>query len=364
MAGWLVLWAVAKGVDHLVRENQKRTAAIAASSEFRVAMLGGRRVGKTSALAGMYQRFQEVVDLGNLELGIDETETWTRQEIQSRLDQLESAAADADDPGVDGDGVVRRFLFYISEKNAEKLRHSKIAVQFYDHPGTFLDGAGSGHELDKDNLQVLNANLLRSDAVLIGIDTPYLMECNGSYHQDRNRPREVAQLLKDLYMRKAGSHLLLLVPLRCERYMQTAEDRSALQQAVRAGYSDLLELCASGPLANRVRVVTAPVETTGSLFFSHFDHDRRWRVPAARFSRNAGAVYSPRNSDQPLRHLLHHAVNRLAAARNSTFWGPFDDTSNLRNAVTRFAEGIKQDEGFEVIQDGGWRNGPRAKACA
>jgi len=315
-------------------------------------MIGGRRSGKTSALAAMASQFPKIAGSANLILEMDEAETFTASKLQQRLDGLRTLAAD--DPneryGVDGDGVEHRFLFFLTDGNA-KEGEGRFHLQFQDYPGAWFDSPTPDSDQDPEEYERVEEFVRESHAVVVAIDTPYLVEHNGVYNEARNRVTRVVRLLKPVYGDRAGKHLIILVPLRCERYMQTAGDRLDLLQRVQSSYQPLIEMCRNLPKAT-VRVVATPVKTAGCIMFSHFEHDTRMPyLPVAHFER-VGRRFHPQYTDQPLRHLLRFAVSRVKVARDMGFFGIWDNTSGLSEAIAAFSAGTRTTDGFGVLLDG------------
>ena len=66
------------------------------------------------------------------------------------------------------------------------------------------------------------------------------------------------------------------------------------------------------------------------------------------------AVYSPQDSEQPLRYLLRFLLKCYYDERSKGFWVPllrrlFDTDKYLKEAVNIFAKDCKVTDGFEII---------------
>jgi hypothetical protein len=200
--------------------------------------------------------------------------------------------------GIEGTGEIREYQVTIGRRNGRQM----LAIRFTDYPGKYLMGASSN-----EDGRVQRA-LTRSDVIMVAIDTPALMEQDGRYHNLVNMPRVVMDQLKSILAANA-SRLIVLVPLKCERYLGTHEDARRLTSAVTESYATLLSYIAAGALHSRVGCVLAPAQTIGSVVFNAITDTCDGPVFHFRAA-GANASYQPVDTDQPLRYALRFIVSK------------------------------------------------------
>ncbi|MFW5681806.1 MAG: hypothetical protein ACOC1G_02260, partial [Phycisphaeraceae bacterium] len=161
--------------------------------------------------------------------------------------------------------------------------------------------------------------------MLIPVDAPPLLEGGepgqlGPWHERMNRPTQITDHFKRAYQSLDSPRLVMFTPTKCETYMRTEAGREALITAVRRGYPRLFDLFASEGLRDKVAVVIAPVQTVGAVVFSRIEE--REGQPHFCFRKlSKDAVYSPADSEQPLRYLLRFL---LRVHRDDRRWRYFD----------------------------------------
>jgi len=187
-----------------------------------------------------------------------------------------------------------------------------------------------------------------SVAVLIPIETPALMEKGGKYHEEFNQPTQLNDLFKTLYKDLDSPRLVILVPVKCEKYMQNPPD---LFRKVREEYQKMLNQFASEKLLPKVAVVITPVQTVGSVVFSRVEEIDNQPIFYYRKGQPSDP-YQPKNTEVPLRYLLRFLLKlHLDKRRASIFTRILDSfgrNAELRNAVSRFAQ-PRPDEA-EIVQ--------------
>jgi hypothetical protein len=262
-----------------------------------VTVVGPRGVGKTSLLAALYDQFQAVIGQTNLALSAVGT---TKGLLQRYRDQLAVFAMGRRDPGLEGTrGVEEHFI----ELGTKKAKNLQVLLSFTDINGELL--GGNAASLGPAVMEKFDTALQRSAVIFVAIDTPALMERDGALHDVINKPKAVADFIRDAARNKPDL-LVVLVPLKCEKYMDNPTTANDLGRRVSAAYNELVRQLAALP-GTRCGVVLTPVQTVGSMVFSRFegaDNEERFRP------RQPGVgTYAPRDTDQPLRWMLSFIAN-------------------------------------------------------
>lgn len=216
-------------------------------------------------------------------------------------------------------------------------------LSFTDIPGEAL----TAH--DSPAAAKLRESIDRSAVLFIAIDSPALMERNGEFNEEVNKPALVAEFVRDAAA-KMDNLLVILVPLKCEKYAAQPDGMRQLKAKVTDSYFGLVSQL-SGLESASCGVVLTPVQTVGSMIFSRFDPDG---LELFRLSR-LGATYSPQDTDQPLRWMLRFVVNgyqhRNKRATEHVIDWFFGHDIRFAAAIKAFGAGCKQDAdaGFDVL---------------
>jgi hypothetical protein len=322
-----------------------RAAALRARGDLRtfdVTMLGSVGTGKTTLLASVYDRFDEVIGSTDLAVIPDHFTSVTLDRYVTTLRGMPRTVEVK--YGLPGTGDIREYRLGVGRKGKASL----LTLRFTDYPGKYL----LSEEVNSEKEAVLRA-LTRADVILVAIDAPALMERNGRFHDLVNRPRLIRDQIKTMLM-EDEARLIILVPLKCERYVGTPDDARRLTERVLENYEPLLNFIRSGDVRSRVGCVLAPAQTVGSVVFSSVSEQTPGQPVFHYHSRTANAKYKPVDTDQALRYALRFIVNKYRIDRRGIFpriWQVvFGTDAALVAAVDQFTAGCKDDGSFQVVQ--------------
>lgn len=266
----------------------------------KVTMLGARGVGKTSVLTSMYNNMNTAVNDTRLHIVGD---TGTNEKLAKKTTELKNMffsnndICDAVQSGIAGDSKTSKFFFDFG-LNVENIN---MAMEIQDYPGEYV----------KNQPDVVKKYISESQAVIIAIDTPHLMECDGRYNEGKNFPSLITSFFKETLEDSEDEKLIMLVPLKCEKYYHEHRIEEVTQE-VRKTYRDLIRYLKS---KDRYACVIAPIQTLGQIVFDGFQ-ETDGQVDEIIIDGNPvpekvnyrylrpGAVYSPVHCEQPLYYLL------------------------------------------------------------
>lgn len=291
--------------------NRKRIPTI------KVCMMGGKGAGKSSVLASLYANSSDT--LANTKLYMHPTDSTTAL-LGNKLEELKSvfkyAAQQEEVPaGIAGDYEVNIYSFVFGIKESE----TKINIEFRDFPGETIQ-----------NDPELVANFIKeSNAVLIAVDTPHLIEENGHFCETRNRCRTITDFIKRNLAESESMHkLFILVPLKCEKYYHEGRMKEVCNR-IKEVYADLITILRDG-YKTEIACAITPILTLGDVIFKEFAKSADGSVLVNKIGKsdvlptsviyhykNSMAKYSPLYCEQPLYYLLSYVSKEYQLSLNS-----------------------------------------------
>jgi hypothetical protein len=273
-----------------------------------ITMLGPTGVGKTSLLAAMYRVFAHTTGATKLELTPQGATTSSLREAIAELERLSRQVVVRS--GVEATGItdIKDYEFGVGLKN----KAPRFTLRFTDYGGEKLTEDGGALK------QTIYDRLAASPVIILAVDAPALMYDGGRYHNEVNLPEDMYEVVKQIMQRDDRHRLLLLVPLKCERYMETTQGAQELAGQVQEGYKSLLAHVSHRDVRHRVATVVIPVQTTGTIWFSSATDGPGG--PAFQFrSKVLNAPFNPVDAEQPLRYSLRFAINVYRHERRGAF---------------------------------------------
>ena len=236
---------------------------------------------------------------------------------------------------------------------------STMPVRFYDFPGGYIER--SANDSDYDEIVKI---VKQSAAIIIAVDTPYLMEPE---HERGKYIRQACTRDIELVIKSAlgesdnQDRLILLVPIKCEKYMKDYDSRQALKQAVKYAFSDTVNM-GKDTYKGRIAIAIVPINTIGNVKFSRFKTEGE-RVTEQVFMKLRGRKFSPQYTDQPLRFAMSFLFEQFKKQqeRSKSFFGKildwvcvwdweFFSPDNMVDIEKFVRQGIKlTDDRFEII---------------
>ena len=188
-----------------------------------------------------------------------------------------------------------------------------MGLELQDYPGEYV----------KSQPEVVKQYISDSQAIIIAIDTPHMMECDGRYNEGKNFPSLITEFFKEALADSADEKLIMLVPLKCEKYFHEHRIEEVTQE-VRKTYRELLRFLKN---KNQYACVITPIQTLGQIVFDGFQETDGQvdeilidgnPVPARVKYRYLcpGAAYSPVYCEQPLYYLLSFISKQYMRMKN------------------------------------------------
>lgn len=230
-------------------------------AEVDVVMLGGKRVGKSTILAGVMETLGLQGSLSAHFICDDKTDyaAYSKFSIKEKYKALRNMLESHSSRTMFmtrglGDSKIQKYN--ISLRLSNKPGH--LMVDFYDVPGEFCNPKNV--EFKSEMLPLIE----NSDVFIIAIDTPYLMECSTGVNNAHNRISDLEVALQNIIVKDSTDlKLVLLVPLKCERWVESGEIEKVIDK-VKQAYSTLLNILSAYPSTS---VSILPVSTIGGIKF-------------------------------------------------------------------------------------------------
>lgn len=257
----------------------------------RICMLGPRAVGKTTVLTSVFADTQD--DLAGTGLFFRYKPGSESAKLGNYKHLLQMCIEKGKSNELPATGDISQFDFEVGYSSQVKTN-----VLVKDYPGEYVT--------DEPKQHFVTEFLSESHVVLIAIDTPYLMEDDGKYNSEKNKPETVTSFVKN-NPNSFANKLILLVPLKCERY---AHDKriDEVSKRVKEVYSELITFCKE----NNVACVVAPIHTLGGIEFDTMKNNDDLAgismIPQYRMYAT-DPKYKPRFCVQPMYYLMLYAAS-------------------------------------------------------
>lgn len=335
--------------------------------KMRVCMMGARGVGKTSVLTSMFKNLNGVNSNTNLQLttlndsengGQDSTTTLINERYNELVEMFHSSSeiGDVTNSGIAGSFEVHTFNFQFGVKG----KSTRIDLEIKDFPGEYIFSEP----------EEVSQFISESNAIIVAVDTPHLMECNGSYNEGKNCVKVITDFFTKCFSDLKDDKLVMFVPLKCEKYYNNGTINEVLA-AVENAYAELISLFKSQNLKDKITCVVTPILTVGEVEFDRFATNEDGSIKVLQ---NAGipvkaiykfskknAAYAPKYCEQPLCYLLSFVAKLYARAQQSsgkTFFEKlsaifklFPDDPTLLMEINKFSRRrIKDSDGYKVLQ--------------
>jgi len=180
-----------------------------------------------------------------------------------------------------------------------------LDFRIHDCPGSWLGISQS----TQNGLISLIETAQRSSVIIVTINAAQLMESDSVSPEGMLASNISFVLDKAFENDDDREHLILLVPTKCETYMQDAEERDRLLERVEEVFSATIRLAESPAYKGRLAVVYLPVQTVGNVRFQQILNP--WEEV---YIKDTKRPFSPKNVDQLTFWLLKFLLRQYVRA--------------------------------------------------
>lgn len=261
----------------------------------KILMLGGRRCGKTSALASMF--YQMTTGPANRFFTINDKTIYKKNVISPRTGDKESQ----DDLGkkietlqgffgepeygtfdkrsgiflVDSDPTNNiwnyKLRFQDPNEGTDIFNRHHFDIDFVDIPGEFCRRFTPHSEyvkaggMSENEIQKYMEQLVAScDIAMVVIDTPYLMEAEEGIRNAVNCIQYLKGFLSHMTSDKAK--MVMFVPIKCEKWIKDGKIEDIYKKLIESYNAIITDL--SQPRYSNLNICIAPIQTAGNILFA------------------------------------------------------------------------------------------------
>lgn len=242
----------------------------------KVLMMGGRRCGKTSVLASLFEQMKNgpvkeyftVSDRTILETKGFETQDSLNDKTLELQNMLETNKDNSN-------------IFLVNKNPTNNFWDYKLHLQV---PGThremdieFRDSAGEFFESSRQHSQETAEYIKDCDVFVIVVDTPYLMGCVEENSKDicpesinlgTNRVQDLQNFLTNIDDKEGkDAKMVVFVPLKCEKWAKEPNGLNRVTERVKEVYATHIKNLSAFAKMN---ITIIPMQTCGNILFNEF----------------------------------------------------------------------------------------------
>lgn len=242
----------------------------------KVIMMGGRRCGKTSALASLFEQMKNgpvkeyftVADRTVLETKGFETQDSLNDKTLELQNMLEVNKENSNIFLVDKNPTSNFWMYKLHLQVPGT--HREMDIEFRDSAGEFFEASGTHSEETAEYIK-------DCDVFVIVIDTPYLMGstdettkdlCPESINLGTNRVQDIQNFLTHIDDKEGkDAKMVVFVPLKCEKWAKEPNGLNKVTARIKEVYATHIKnLSAFG----KMNITIIPMLTSGNIIFSEF----------------------------------------------------------------------------------------------
>ena len=307
--------------------KDKITGVITPPPVIRATMMGPRAVGKTTLMASIFSDTRDsVAGTGVYFRPTPET----GKELTKKKLQLQSIISNrkciADTPATGAIEATSTETTFSFEMGKVGRSHS-VNIEIKDFPGEYL----------LSHPDRVSQFVKESHIIMIAIDSPYLMEENGRYNEQKNDIATVFSFLES-NPEAIKDKMILLVPLKCERYFHDSR-LDELKSKVKVAYESIISLSKEMNVACAI----TPIQTLGHVEFDKFVDNTMGGGTLSKLSQfryyGKDPRFMPMFCVQPLYYLLTYVANQYE-------WLIKQPTGIINRLMNTIGSYLKDDDEF------------------
>jgi hypothetical protein len=324
-------------------------------TEFKVAMLGPSRIGKTSIIAAILHESRQV--LAGTPVRMRAANEPTEGRILEYDEKLTASLTDGTFQPASIEPTENPFVFKLKlEVTSARFGTPTAEWAILDYPGGWIDprntvGAPEARQMVLDHLHESNVLILPTDATAIMTAASEGRRGAATSLLEIVNVREAAREWANRRAVKRERGILILAPVKCEAYFNDNggdEDLSArLQDEVRRQYESVLkavagEFFASDATKDLFQAEYVPIDTIGCVMLQ----SARWKVRdddsgkydfTARYTLRGNAEYRPRAAREVMGSICQMILSAQQNQRGTGFLSQFWDGITGQGAALSYA---------------------------
>ena len=246
------------------------------SEPLRVIMMGGRRCGKTSALASLFEEMKNgpvkdyftVSDRTVLETKGFEVQDSLNDKTLELQNMLETNKNNSNIFLVDKNPTSNFWLYKLHLQIPGT--HREMDIEFRDSAGEFFEASGMHARETEEYIK-------GSDVFVIVVDTPYLMGsadestkdlCPDSINLGTNRVQDIQNFLTHIDDKDGqDAKMVVFVPLKCEKWAKEPNGLNKVTERIKEVYGTHIKNLSA---YEKMNICVIPMLTSGNILFSEF----------------------------------------------------------------------------------------------
>lgn len=232
-------------------------------ANLKVLMMGGRRCGKTSALASIFHQMQK--GSTNDFLTVSDQTTPERKDaeqkeslVKKRAELKNFIANSKNSTFLADQGPTSHYWTYVLQIQIPGHPDRNMNIEFVDGNGEFFEAGGQHHN---ETLSFVK----ECDVFVVVVDTPYLMAGDEVVAESANIIDSIHTFLMQIDSqngRKAKQ--VLFVPIKCEKWVKEGRIDDVVKTVEEKYDATIKDLKAS----NKTEISIIPIETAGDIIFA------------------------------------------------------------------------------------------------
>lgn len=232
-------------------------------ANLKVLMMGGRRCGKTSALASLFDQMthgktNEFLTVSD-QTGPEEKDGEKKEMLlKKRMELKNFISTGKNNTFLADQGPTNHYWTYVLQLQIPGRPDKSMNIEFIDGNGEFFEAGGRHH---KETV----AFVKECDVFVVIVDTPYLMSGNEVVAESANIIDSIHTFLMQIDNQDGRkSKQVIFVPIKCEKWVKEGKIDDVVKIVEEKYEATIKDLKAS----NKTEISILPIETAGDIIFA------------------------------------------------------------------------------------------------